>query len=259
MNIQSILPRQKVIFFDCYQTLIDVNIDKEKQKIYEQKGWKRFVSLLRQNYGINIGVSDFVSLVGQRKADFYIEKDKIIYHHSILSVISKVLEKDLKFKLPSEEVSALIYEYRKISRGYLKLHHPKVAEVLVQLAERYILSIASYTQSSFTLPELEELGIARYFSYFVFSSDIGFRKESPEFYKKCLRVVGKNPADCVMIGDNYSEDVLVPSQFGINTIWLNNSEIFANHFDLPATEAKAVIDFQEFEKLPEVISKILQA
>ena len=245
--------KQKIIFFDCYQTLVDADIDKEDQKTNEQKGWEVFVSLLRKNYGINISASDFISFLDQRKVNFYAGKDKTIYHHDLRAIIAEVLEKDLRHSLSGEVVSSFIYEYRKVSRGYAKLHHPKVIEVLATLSENYILSIASYTQSSFTQLELEELGIAKYFSYFVFSSDIGFRKESGEFYKKCLEVVGKGSGDCVMVGDNYREDVLIPSRLGINTIWIKNPGV-----DLPATEASAVVNLEEFERLPEVVAEILE-
>ncbi|MDO8593955.1 MAG: HAD family hydrolase [bacterium] len=247
----------KVIFFDCYQTLLDIRLDKENQKIDEQRGWEEFVNLLAKNHAIKISASDFVTLLEKRKADFYSDKDKTTYHHNLRVLISEVLEKDLKNKLSEDEVSFLIYEYRKISRGYAKLY-PKVAETLAKLSEKYILSIASYTQGSFTQPELKELGIEKYFSYFVFSSDIGFRKESPEFYKKCLKVVGKNSTDCVMIGDNYREDVSVPSQLGINTVWIKNPDTHSKHSDLPTTEAKGVIDLQEFDRLPEVIDGIFK-
>jgi len=249
--------KQQIIFFDCYQTLLDIRLDKENQKVDEQRGWEEFVNLLSKNHAIKIGASDFINLLEKRKADFYSDKDKTIHHHNFRVLISEVLEKDLKNKLSEDEVSFLIYEYRKISRGYAKLY-PKVAETLAKLSEKYILSIASYTQGSFTQPELKELGIEKYFSYFVFSSDIGFRKESSEFYKKCLEIVGKNSADCVMVGDNYREDVSVPSQLGINTIWIKNPETHSKHSDLPTTEAKGVIDLQEFDKLPEVIDGIFK-
>jgi HAD superfamily hydrolase (TIGR01549 family) len=247
----------KVIFFDCYQTPLNIRLDKENQKVDEQRGWEEFVNLLAKNHAIKIGASDFVNLLEKRKADFYSDKDKTIYHHNLRVLISEVLEKDLKNKLSEDEVSFLIYEYRRISRGYAKLY-PKVAETLAKLSEKYILSIASYTQGSFTRPELKELGIEKYFSYFVFSSDIGFRKESPEFYKKCLEIVGKNPTDCVMIGDNYREDVAVPSQLGINTIWIKNPDTYSKYSDLPTDEAKDVIDLQEFDRLEEVINSIFK-
>ena len=249
--------KQQIIFFDCYQTLLDIRLDKENQKSDEQRGWEEFVNLIAKNHGIKIGAGDFMNLLEKRKADFYSNKNKTIQHHNLLALISEVLEKDLKSKLSEEKISDLIYKYRKISRGYVKLY-PKVAETLARLSEKYTLSIASYTQSSFTRPELKELDIEKYFSFFIFSSDIGFRKESPEFYKKCLQVVGKNPVDCVMVGDNYREDVSVPSQLGINTVWIKNPDTHSKHSDLPATEANGVINLQEFDRLPEVIDGIFK-
>ena len=159
--------KHQVIFFDCYQTLLDVQLDKENQKTNEQQGWEEFVNLLAKNHGIKIGAVDFLNLLEKRKVDFYSNKDKTIHHHNLLTLISEVIEKELKSKLSEEKISVLIYEYRKISRGYVKLY-PKVSETLARLSEKYILSIASYTQSSFTQPELKELGIEKIFFLFYF-------------------------------------------------------------------------------------------
>lgn len=249
------LINKKVIFFDCYQTLIDVDINKESQETRTREGWKTFVILLSKNYGINTSVSELVSFVDRRKEDFYIGKDKITQHHNFATILSEVLEKDLKHELSSQVILNLIYEYRKVSRGYLSLHYPKIIAVLTTLAEKYILSIASYTQSSFTRLELEELDIAKYFSYFVFSSDIGLRKESVEFYKKCLDIVGAKSDDCVMIGDNYNEDVLTPSQLGMHTIWLQNPGAESPSVN----DATAIVSSREFGGLPAVVDEIWQS
>ncbi|MDP3795135.1 MAG: HAD family hydrolase [bacterium] len=247
----------KVIFFDCYQTLLDVRLDKENQKVDERRGWEEFVNLLAKNHGVKIGATDFVVLLEKRKAYFYSDKDKTTQHHNLCLLVSEVLEKDLQTPLPKDEVSRLIYEYRKISRGYVRLY-PKVADTLAVLSEKYTLSIASYTQGCFTQLELRELEIEKYFSYFVYSSDIAFKKESPEFYRECLRLVQKKPEHCVMIGDNYREDISVPTSLGIHTVWIKNPDTSSKHSDLPTTGTKGVIDLKEFDILPEVIDGIFK-
>lgn len=247
------MKKDKAVFFDCYQTLIDVNFEARTQKANEQKGWEVFAGLLSEKYGVGSSPSELVALINRRKADYYIGKDETTFHYDFKKVVTDVLEKDLKHSLASEVISELIYEYRKISRGYLRLHHPKVIEVLSALASTYTVCVASYTQSSFTRPELEELGIGKYFSYFVFSSDIGFRKTSTEFYKKCTEVVGRTSAECVMIGDNYREDVLIPSQLGMNTVWIKNSEAEAS-----AVEAGAIVSIEEFSTLPGVVDRVFE-
>ncbi len=243
-----------MIFFDCYQTLLDVRLDKENEKADQQRGWEEFVNLLATKHGIKIGANDFVALLEKRKANFYSDKDKTIYHHNLCALVSEVLEKDLKTEISKEIVSSLIYEYRKISRGYVRLY-PKVADTLAILAEKYTLAIASYTQGCFTQFELRELGIEKYFSHFVYSSDIVFKKESPEFYRECLRLVQKNPEDCVMVGDNYREDITVPTSLGMNTIWIKNPATVSKNPEAMG-EVKNALDLADFHKLPQVIDRI---
>ncbi len=243
---------KKVIFFDCYQTLLDVRLDRAKED--EQRGWEEFVNLLAKNNGIKIGAGEFVALLEKRKTDFYSDKDKTTQHHNLYSLISDVLEKDLQTSLAKDELSCLIYEYRKISRGYVRLY-PKVADTLAVLVDKYTLSIASYTQSCFTQLELRELGIEKYFSYFVYSSDIVFKKESPEFYRECLRLVQKEPRNCVMVGDNYREDIVVPTSLSINTVWIKNPATISKN-PVSLAEVKHSLDLADFDKLPQVIDRI---
>lgn len=94
--------KHKVIFFDCYQTLLDIQLDKENQKTNEQQGWDEFVNLLAKNHGIKIGAGDFVNLLEKQKVDFYSNKDKTIHHHNLLTLISEILGKDLIYQLPKQ-------------------------------------------------------------------------------------------------------------------------------------------------------------
>ena len=246
--------KQKIIFFDCYQTLLDVQLTKSDKD--EQRGWEQFVNLLAQSQGIKICASKFVALLEKRKANFYSDKDKTTQHHNLCLLASDVLEKDLQTPLPKNEVSELIYEFRKVSRGHARLY-PKVADTLAVLAEKYTLSIASYTQGCFTQFELRELGIEKYFSYFIYSSDIVFKKESPEFYRWCLRLVKKEPRDCIMIGDNYHEDIIVPTSLGMNTIWIKNPATLSKNPSSPA-EVEYSLDLADFDKLPQAIDRIFE-
>ena len=242
----------KMIFFDCYQTLLDVQLDRAKTD--EQRGWEEFVNLIAKNHGVKIGASEFIDLLEKRKVDFYSDKDKTTQHHNLCTLVSDVFEKDLQTPLEKDEVSRLSYECRKIARGYARLY-PKVADTLAVLAEKYMLSIASYAQGCFTQFELRELGIEKYFSYFVYSSDIVFKKESPEFYRECLRLVQKKPEDCVMVGNNYHEDIFMPTALGMNTVWIKNPATVSKNPKVLG-EAKNMLDLADFDKLPQIIDRI---
>ena len=83
---------------------------------------------------------------------------------------------------------------------------------------------------------------------------MGYRKSSPKFYEQCLKVVKRDSSDCIMIGDNYAQDVVVPQQLGMKVIWIKNPLTQDEHFI--EKEPKYSIAIGEFEKLPNLIAKV---
>ena len=248
--------QSKVIFFDLYQTLLDVKVSSTDPVIKLQEelvGWEAFVMELKK-YGVSTTANDFLKLYEKRRDDFYsANRDKNIHHHNMLTLVAEVLKKDFNIQRSPEEVLHLVYVYRKVSRGWLRLY-PGVFDTLFALAKEYILSTASHTQGSFTQLELRELDIEKFFSYFVYSSDIGFRKESPNFYKHALKVVGKKPEDCIMVGDNYDVDIFIPKQLGIRGVWIKNP-ITSGRYPMEQEPPNALA-LENFEKLLEVIKNL---
>lgn len=244
----------KVIFFDCYQTLLDVRLDQEQQKVDKQEAWKSFVYLLSE-LGVHVEVANFLAFLEKHRTDFYSTKDKKIHHHDFFKLVEEVLKTDLKAEISSEELATLVYEYRKIARGYAH-PYPKVAETLAQLSRIHMLALVSYTQASFTQLELREFGIEQYFSHFIYSSDIGLVKEAPGFYEKCLEIVGKQATDCVMIGDHYREDVLASRKAGLHAIWVRNPATLDKFADVDISMAGESVSLEDFDRLPKIIEEI---
>jgi FMN phosphatase YigB (HAD superfamily) len=149
---------KKVLLFDVYQTLIDIDVNEENKKENKAKGWDNFAKSIRR-YGIHITPTELIELTDKKRASFYIGKDKKIYHHNFCNIMEQVLKEDLSAELPREEICSLIYEYHKIGRGYVRLY-PGVAETLARLAKKYILSVASYTQGCFTKHPLNFMSTA---------------------------------------------------------------------------------------------------
>ena len=151
---------KKIILFDVYQTLIDIDINDENKKVNQVKAWENFVKSL-ERYGISITSAELTNLNDKQRANFYIGKDKKMNHHNFYQIMMSVLKDDLGVDIPQEEICSLIYEYHKIARGYARLY-PDVAGTLARLKEKYTLSVASYTQGCFTKSELIELDIDKY-------------------------------------------------------------------------------------------------
>ncbi|MBI2609729.1 HAD family hydrolase [Candidatus Giovannonibacteria bacterium] len=248
----------RVIFFDLYQTLLDVKIsstDPTMKPKEELVGWEPFADALKK-YGITIAANEFLKLYEKRRDEFYsANRDKNIHHHNMQKIIAEVLEKDFNIQRSPEGLLNLVYVYRKANRGWLRLY-PGVFETLSTLSKKYTLSTASHTQGSFTQLELRELDIEKFFSYFVYSSDIGLRKESPDFYKRALEIVGRKSEDCIMVGDNYDVDVHVPQQLGIRAIWIKNP-ITCGRYPT-AEEYQNYVNLDDIENLPNLVEKLLQ-
>lgn len=245
---------KKVIFFDVYQTLIDIDINEENKKRNQANAWEYLAKSIGE-YGVKIQSAELIELNKKQQENFYIGKDKKIQHHNFCKILGNILKDNFDVELPKEKACSLIYEYHKIARGYARLY-PGVAETLARLKEKYTLSVASYTQGCFTKSELIELGIDKYFSYFVYTSDIGFHKASPKFYKQCLEITGEKAENCAMVGDNYDVDILIPQKLGIKTIWVKNPLTTHQYTHLFEQEPKDMINLAEFIKLPEVIEMV---
>lgn len=243
----------KAIFFDLYQTLINVDASQEKEG--KKTGFEKVIVPYLQQKGIS--ESD-ASLVLSRYSDeqqaFYKDRDANLIQHSFPAILSKVFSKYYNLVLFETEMSDLVYKFRKISRGYLNIYEG-VREMLETLSTQYILVVASHTQGMYTERELEELNILQYFKYRIYSSDIGFKKRSNSFYQKCLEVVGLDPKNCAMVGDNLYEDMYMANQNGIHTIWIMNP--LTKDKNKAEIESEASLPIESIGDLPNVVKKVL--
>lgn len=206
----------KTIFFDIYQTLIDVDI--EQKNIH--RAWKIFDSFISKEYKVP-NKNEFEQLVKIQENTFYEKKSRSINHRDFKESIREVFNSFYNIDVEEKKLDELIWEFRNKSRDYYNLYED-VKETLEMLAKEYVLATASIAHGSFTLRELKELGIDKYFSYFIFSSNSGFKKPSKEFYQYALEQVKSKPRECIMIGDNLVQDIWGAQQLKLWTILIKN-------------------------------------
>ena len=75
-------------------------------------------------------------------------------------------------------------------------------ELLSALRQRGRVVLLSNAQSLFTRPELSLLGLADCFDSIYLSSEAGFKKPDPRFFRLALEREGLDPARCLMIGND---------------------------------------------------------
>jgi HAD superfamily hydrolase (TIGR01549 family) len=60
---------------------------------------------------------------------------------------------------------------------------------------------------------------------FIFSSDLtGCNKDSVKYWKKLITAENLDPKECLVIGDNYLEDIEIPVSLGFKTFYLDSVE-----------------------------------
>lgn len=244
---------RKVIFFDMYQTLVDTDT-KNNKKLTKNAFEKIFVSYLSHKNIENSEASRFQSLYDQGLDSFYETHDKETEHHNFVTIVSETFRKHYGIDVNKQELDEMVYEFRKIGRGYAKLY-PGVKETLEALSKDYTLILASYTQGAYSERELEELGIRKYFSHCVFSSYIGFKKKSDNFYKKCLEVAQTDPSNCIMVGDSLDEDIFMAKRNGMRTILVINP--LSKESEIPDVAPDASVPIELIHTLPIIIRKMI--
>lgn len=70
---------------------------------------------------------------------------------------------------------------------------------------------------------VRKFGLRNYFHYLLCSSYIGSLKSNPETWDKVLKVLGKEPEDCLLIDDS-SSNIYTAKEKGMNTILFKNHE-----------------------------------
>jgi len=99
-----------------------------------------------------------------------------------------------------------------------------VAEMLLRLAQAgYRLAIASNFDARLTglVHGLSGLAVVE---RSVVSSLIGFRKPSGDFYAALVRELNCDPAEVLMVGDDYDNDVLGARQAGLSALLLRRTD-----------------------------------
>lgn len=194
------------IMFDLYGTLIDINTDESKDLFWEAfslstKAYKEYDYLeLRKKYLLKC-------------EELQKEKEEI----ELLDVF--------KFLFECEENTAkeIAMTFRKLSTRYIKKYRG-VDKLLNFLKEKdckiYLLSNA---QASFTIPEMLELDLVKYFDGIAISSDYGVKKPNKDFYLKAMDNFEIKAENTYMVGNDYECDIYPANELGLKTVYIESN------------------------------------
>jgi len=100
--------------------------------------------------------------------------------------------------------------------------YPEVLEVLEQLRLRYHLSVVSNFDGRLRMI-LEQLGISKYFSEVIISSEVGADKPDPLIYRRAIELSGASPNEVLHVGDDPIRDWEGAAAAGLSVFKLDRS------------------------------------
>lgn len=112
--------------------------------------------------------------------------------------------------------SELIAEY---CLKAVRLNISRNIPVLSRLSEKYRLGVVSNFYGNLEAV-LKDLGIGHFFETAVDSSAEGIRKPDARLFLKGVNNLGLMPAQCVVVGDSYANDIQPAIEIGCMAIWL---------------------------------------
>lgn len=143
----------------------------------------------------------------------------------------KITKNDLRvarFRLLLADYEFHNEEFIKTIDEYYVSHSPEqgnlidgAIEVLEYLYHKYKLHIVSNGFHETQLRKLEAANIAQFFERIYTSDRIGAAKPNKRFFEYALKSTNARKNESIVIGDDFENDVLGASNFGIDQIWYN--------------------------------------
>lgn len=199
--------------FDLYGTLVDIHTNENNPYL-----WKK-LSLYMSLQGVVYAPQEL-----KKAFRMAVEQERNVNYQRVLSQncsvklfeievdLSKVIailytRKNPSLTLSSAQIAHWALMFRTLSLKHLTLY-PGAAELLFSLkkADKKVF-LLSNAQRLFTEPEMRSLGIYHLFDDIFYSSDIGFTKPSPLFYRALLEKHSISPDRAVMVGNDDLADI----------------------------------------------------
>ncbi len=101
--------------------------------------------------------------------------------------------------------------------------YPEVPDVLERLQPRFQLAVVSNFDGRLRLI-LEHVGISKFFTHILISSELGADKPDPEIYQRALKLIHVKPNEVLHVGDDPKRDWEAATAAGLSTFRLDRQK-----------------------------------
>ena len=207
------------IIFDLYGTLIDIRTDE-----YSLDFWRRAVQVFAMN-GASFSPGELRS--GYEKYVRRLSIRERLRHPTYrwldinLLEVFKRLYKDKGIDADELRLRDTAHRFREDSTKLIRLYDGAVELLEGLRAAGKKIYLLTNAQESFTMPELDELGIIKYFDGVMISSEEGICKPQVQFFERLLKKYDLKPEDCLMVGNDKNSDMLGAAKAGIDGLYIH--------------------------------------
>lgn len=128
---------------------------------------------------------------------------------------------------------------------------PGAIELLQRVkAERRIGIVTNHVLSE-QVKKIATIGVEPFVDELIVSEEIGVAKPDLRIFEAALSRLGGTPDETVMIGDNWSSDILGATEMGIRAIWLNR-------YNRPCPDSNLATEIPSLEPVDNVADLILR-
>lgn len=219
--------------FDLYGTLVDIHTNEDKMEVWEKLslfygyyGASYTPQELKEAYAQAVNtfqeqaeeVEEVTDGVRRKKADAHEANPEIQLEYVFQQLFKqKGVEADLVQSTYAGQI------FRIASTEYIRLYEG-VKELLEGLRQQgHKLYLLSNAQSIFTRYEMKYLGIDTLFDEIFISSEYACKKPDSRFYNVPIAKHGLKPEETIMIGNDYTCDILGAQQVGLHTFYIHSN------------------------------------
>ena len=165
----------------------------------------------------------------------------------------RLILNELGRELPGETFNAVVRAHEEMEVDIPPDAMPNAVPVLERLARRYKLCIVSdaiVSPGGCLRRLLENHGLAKFFSGFAFSDEVGHSKPHRSMFESAAEQLGVEIGEMLHVGDRDHNDVKGPQQLGMKAI------LFTASRDADKTNTSADAICESFDKLEAAIERL---
>lgn len=202
---------KKTIFFDLYGTLIDIKTDEYDLWVYST------LSQYLSYHSVKIAPDELKDAYFEGIQRHFEQSTEAHPEVDVYEIFHEIMHRYSNKRYSKAIVIDTALQFRSLTRRHFGLF-PELFDTLARLSEKYRMSIISDAQWIFAEPEIEMLGLDRFFKLRIFSSRFGFKKPDVRLFEYAMEKLKVKPEESIYIGDNHHKDLVGSKKAGMKCI-----------------------------------------